>query len=112
MVQLRPSADHDDLHRAVVDRIATELRPIRRLWPIGVRLTVWILVEIGVLIVLISHGYRTDLAAKLRDPWYLLGVGGFAGAGILAAASALRAAIPGREQRRIEALLLLFLAAT
>ena len=95
----------------MVDRIAAELRPVRRLWPIGVRLTLWTLLEVGVLLMLISHGYRTDLAEKLRDPWYLLGVGGFAGSGVFAAAFALRAAIPGRAPRRIEAFLLLFLAA-
>jgi len=111
MVQPRPCEGHEALHRAVVGRIAAELRPVRRLWPIGVRLTLWILLETGVLITLLGHGYRTDLAGKLRDPWYLLGVGGFAGAGILAAAYALRASIPGREPRRIEAFLLLFLAA-
>lgn len=94
--------DHAAVHRAVVDRIVADLRPVRRLWPLGARLALWILLEMGVLAALILHGHRPDLAEQLRNPAYLFSVGIFAACGIIAAELALRSAIPGREPRRIE----------
>ena len=108
-VHRRSSVDHESLHRGLVDRLVLELTPVRRLWPPGVRLTLWMLLEAGVLLLLMHHFYRPDLAQRLRDPWYLLGVAGFAGCGAIAAAFALRAAIPGRETGKIELLLLVSL---
>ena len=60
--------DHAVIHRAVVDRIAAELRPVRRLWPIEARLALWIMLETGVLAALILHGRRPDLAEQLQIP--------------------------------------------
>jgi hypothetical protein len=99
------------VHQVMVEKIVAELRPVRRLWPVGVRLGLWLVLEVGVLLLLIAHGYRPDLARQLRNPWYIFGVGGFAAAGALAGAFALRTAIPGRELRKVEFFLLLFLTA-
>ena len=99
------------MHQVMVEKIVAELRPVRRLWPVGVRLGLWLVLEVGVLFLLITHGYRPDLAQQLRNPWYIFGVGGFAAAGALAGAFALRTAIPGRELRKVEFFLLLFLTA-
>jgi len=106
--QSRP-ADHAAVHRAVVDRIVAEIRPVRRLWPVWARLAVWIVLEIGVLVGLILHGHRPDLAGRLQNPAYLFTVGIFAVCGIIAATLALRAAIPGREPRPIEVTALIVL---
>ena len=99
------------MHQVMVEKIVAELRPVRRLWPVGVRLGLWLVLEVGVLLLLIAHGYRPDLARQLRNPWYVFGVGGFAAAGTLAGAFALRTAIPGREPRKAGFFLLLFLTA-
>jgi hypothetical protein len=99
--------DHETRHRALVRRLVADLRPVRRLWPVSVRLAIWMVLELGVLLFIIGHTGRTDLARQFRNPWYLLGVGGFAVAGTLGAALALRSAIPGREPRRFELWLLL-----
>jgi hypothetical protein len=104
-----PRSDHETRHRALVERIVAELRPVRRLWPVRVRLAIWLVIEAGVLLLVIRNAHRTDLAQQIRNPWYLLGVGGFAMAGAVGSALALRSAIPGREPRRMELGLLMVL---
>ena len=102
-------SDHEVRHNALVEHLVAELRPVRRLWPVRVRLAIWIAIEAGVLMWVIRNTQRTDLAHQFRNPWYLLGVGGFALAGAIGAAFALRSAIPGREARRRELGLLVVL---
>ena len=104
-------SDHEVRHHALVEHLVAELRPVRRLWPVRVRLAIWIAIEAGVLLFVIRNSQRTDLAQQFKNPWYLLGVGGFAVAGAIGAAFALRSAIPGREPRRIELGLLVALTA-
>lgn len=101
--------DHEARHQALVRRLVAELQPVRRLWPVSVRLAIWMALETGVLLFVVHHTSRTDLAQQFRNPWYFLGVGGFAVAGMIGAALALRSAIPGREPRMIELGLLLVL---
>ncbi|MGO9452267.1 MAG: NrsF family protein [Candidatus Binataceae bacterium] len=105
-----PRSDHETRHHALVENLVAELRPVRRLWPISARLGLWTALEICVLIFLIRHGDRTDLAQQLRNPWYIFGVAGFAATGVIGAALALRAAVPGREPRATEIGLLMVLA--
>lgn len=107
-------AGHQALHRTLVDRLVAELRPVRRLWPVGVRLALWVALEAAILIAVAIGAGRRDLALQLRDPLYLLEVGAFIAAAIVAGWLALRAAVPGREATRSElaaALLALALAA-
>ena len=100
----------EKVHRELVERIAAELTPVRRVWPVSTRLWLWILLEAAVLLLWIWHGYRSDLPEQLRNPWYLLGVVGFTAAALIAATRALRAAIPGRESSRLGLILMLALA--
>jgi LPXTG-motif cell wall-anchored protein len=94
--------DHEARHRAVVQKLVAELRPVRRIWPVSARLAIWLALETGVLFFVLRHTNRTDLAQQFRNPWFLFAVGGFAVAGAFGGALALRSAIPGREPRRIE----------
>jgi hypothetical protein len=103
--------DHETRHRALVERLVSQLRPVQRLWPVNVRLAIWIALEAAVLLFVILHTHRTDLAQQIHNLWFLLGVGGFAVAGTLGGALALRSAIPGREPRRTEFVLLIALTA-
>jgi hypothetical protein len=106
MAQTFQSANFERFHRELVDRMVLQLTPVRRLWPPAARMACWILLESGVLLVLIYHFHRPDIAQRLHDPWYLLGLASFAGAGSLAASLALRLAVPGRESSTLEILLL------
>ena len=103
--------DHETRHRALVERLVSQLRPVRRLWPVNVRLAIWIALEAAVLLFVTLHTHRTDLAQQIHNLWFLLGVGGFAVAGTLGGALALRSAIPGREPRTTEFVLLIVLTA-
>jgi hypothetical protein len=107
----RIQLEHATVHQAIVEKLVADLRPVRRLWPVRIRLGLWIALEFGVLLFFIGDGYRPDLARQLRNPWYIFGVGGFAAAGTLAGVLALRTAVPGREPRKMEFLLLSFLTA-
>jgi hypothetical protein len=95
---------HEDHHRALVRRLATEVKPTRRLWSVGVRLGIWILLEVGVLAWVVTHT-DNDFIQKLRQPVYALEILFFAAAAIISATLALRSAIPGRNLRASEGML-------
>jgi hypothetical protein len=92
---------HEDHHRALVRRLASEVRTTRRLWPVGARLGLWILLEIGVLVWVVTHT-DNDFVHKLKQPAYAIEVALFAGAAIISAILALRSTIPGRTLRATE----------
>jgi hypothetical protein len=101
--------EHEAHHRALVERMVAELRPVRRLWPVSLRLALWLALEAVMLLFAIRHNERTIFRQPFGDPWYLLSVGSSAGAGVVGAALALRSAIPGREPRARETGLMLIL---
>jgi hypothetical protein len=86
---------HEDHHRALVRRLTNEVKPRRRLWSVGVRLGLWLLLEVGVLAWVITHT-DNDFIEKLRQPIYAIEILLFATAAIISATLALRSAIPGR----------------
>lgn len=102
--------DHDTVHRSTVHRIVADLRPVRRLWPLSLRLAVWAALEAGVLVFVAYHSDRSDLAQDLANPWYLLDIAAFILTGVVGATLALRAAIPGREPQPAETGFLVVLA--
>lgn len=87
---------HEEHHRALVKRLADSITPVRRLWPIGVRLTLWLAVEAAVLVWVLAHTHN-NFMLKLLWPSYVLEVVSFALAAALSAWLALRFAIPGRS---------------
>jgi hypothetical protein len=101
--------DHETLHHELVKHIVSNLRPVRRLWPLRVRLAVWTALQMLILIFFTALAHRPDLAQKIRDPWYVLGVGGFDIAGVMGAYLALRAAVPGRGPHLAQVVLLISL---
>jgi len=107
---LKTARDHQTVHQETVARIVASLQPVRRLWPLSWRLAAWALLEIAVLLFALHTTRRTDLEQQMQNPWYLFGVGGFVLAGSLGAALALRSAIPGREPRAVQSVLLMVLA--
>ena len=87
---------HGERHRALVERLATNLKPVRRLWPVRARLGLWLILQAGVLAWVVTHT-DNDFMTKLEGTRYLLEVALFAGAAIFAALAALRTAIPGLQ---------------
>jgi hypothetical protein len=105
-----PQPDEEKLHQRLVERIIADLRPVRRLWPLSYRLALWIALVVGVLFLTINDTRRTDLVHQIHNPWFILGVAGFAVAGVIGASFALRAAVPGHEPRATEVGFLLVIA--
>lgn len=87
---------HAERHRALVESLAARVRPVRPLWPVRVRVGLWLLLEALVLAWAATHG-GNDYAARFGHAFYALEVLSFAGAAAVAGILALRAAIPGRR---------------
>jgi hypothetical protein len=92
---------HEEHHRALVNQLASRLAPVRRLWPVGVRLALWLVLEAALLLWVMTHT-RNDFMLKLGRPTYVLELLFFALAAVLSASLALRSAIPGRNIRPAE----------
>ena len=86
---------HQERHRALVSWFASEITPRRPLWPVSVRLTFWMLIEVGILAWVVSHTNH-NFVARLTHPAYAIEIVFFAAAAIICAALALKSAIPGR----------------
>jgi hypothetical protein len=95
---------HDEHHRALVQRLAAEVKPMRRLCSVGMRLGLWIALEVGVLMWGATHT-SNDFMQKLKQPVYAIEILFFVAAAVISAALALRSAIPGRALRASEATL-------
>ena len=104
---------HDEHHRALVWRLTAEVKPARRIWPVGIRLGLWMALEIGIL-AWVMTGSGGNFIGRLKDPAYAMEVLFFGFAAVILAALALRSALPGRYLSAREATLagLLALAGT
>jgi hypothetical protein len=95
----------------LADRSIGKFEPALKIWPTGVRLTLWLVLEAVVLVLVALLDPRPNLAAQLSNLHYLAPILIFMLAGTVAAALALRAAIPGREPAFGELLLTLLAVA-
>lgn len=87
---------HAERHRLLVEALAAAVGPVRPLWPVRMRLGLWLLLETILLLWVATHT-GNDFVRKLGHLDWALEVAFFAAAATLAAALALRAAIPGRS---------------
>jgi hypothetical protein len=104
---------HDEHHRALVRRLAAELKPTRSMWPVSIRLALWMALEIGILMWVMTGSGR-NVIGRLKEPAYAMEALFFGFAAVILAALALRSAIPGRFLSTLEATIagLLVLAGT
>jgi hypothetical protein len=104
---------HGEYHRALVQRLASQVKPSRRLWPLPVRLGLWLALEIGILAWVMRGGWSNFLQ-RLEQPAYVVEAFFFGCTAVILGALALRSAIPGRDLHAREAALaaVLALAAT
>jgi hypothetical protein len=96
-------------HGALVDHLVQGSHPVRRIWPVRVRLTlflVYLLLD-GALLLWIWG--RPDLAAKVHEPSFTLGFVALLLATVFTALQAFRSAVPGRTPSRIDGALALAL---
>jgi hypothetical protein len=84
----------------LVARLIADARPVRPLWSPHTRLAFWLALQVLTLGVAVKFGLRQDLGDQLRQPLFLLEVAALVGAGAMAAAMALRAAVPGMASGR------------
>mgnify|MGYP001178123424 FL=1 len=96
-------------HVAVVDHLVQHSHPVRRIWSVGIRLTVFLLFG-GATGALVAWMWpRPDLIAKLHEPSFTIGLLALALATGCAALLALRSAVPGRGPSHLESALALLL---
>ncbi|MBV8773732.1 MAG: DUF1109 family protein [Deltaproteobacteria bacterium] len=95
MTSRAPDIGHEGHHRALVRRLSSEITPSRPLWGVSARLTLCIVVELGILAWVISHA-PINFVARLIHPVYTIEIVLFATTAVICAAMALKSAIPGR----------------
>jgi hypothetical protein len=95
---------HAERHRLTVEALVASIRPVRPLWPVRVRLGLWLLLE-AVVLLWVATRTGNDFVRKLGHLDYALEVMFFAVAATLSAMLALRLAIPGRRAGAREAAL-------
>lgn len=84
----------------LIGRLATELRPVRRLAPPGRQAALWIgLAALAIAAAVALHGFRPDLAARLRLPHEVAQWLAAVAAGATAALGAAMLARPDRSWR-------------
>jgi hypothetical protein len=88
------------IHERLVARLVADARPVRPLWSPRTRLALWLLLQVLTAGVAVEFGLRQDLGDHLRQPLFLLDVGALVAAGAMAAALALRGAVPGMASGR------------
>jgi len=93
---------HEEHHQALVRQLSSEITPSRLLWPVSIRLTLWMVVEVGILAWVMSHA-PNNFVAKLTHPAYAIEIVFFACAAVICATLALKSAIPGRRLSANEA---------
>jgi hypothetical protein len=91
------SAGHEIDYETLIERLITDFRPIRRLWPAGARVACWLLFEVTILLLTVAiRGYE-NLQGFSQEREQLIGIGLLLFASIAAAFLALKSAVPGRE---------------
>jgi hypothetical protein len=92
----------------LIDRLIQDFPPVKRLWPVGIRLLLWILLEAAILALGVLLNGSLDAVAVVHFHNYGFGAAGFILVSIAAAWMALRNSIPGRESSAAELILLAF----
>ena len=98
-------------HERLVARLIADAQPVRPLWSPRTRLALWLALQTLTLGVAVEFGLRQDLGDHLRQPLFLLEVGALVVAGAMAAAMALRGAVPGMGSGRLAVTVSLLLGA-
>src|ERR1700738_2971399 len=83
----------------LIESLAANMKPVRRLKPPVIRATGWLLLAAVVVTLLaVSQGIRPDLAPRLQGPAFGAGIAGAALTGVLAAVAAFLVSLPDRSR--------------
>ena len=83
----------------LIETLAANMKPVRRLRPPMIRATCWLLLATLVVVLLgVSQGVRPELAQRLHDPAFAVGIAGAALTGVLAAIAAFFISLPDRSR--------------
>jgi hypothetical protein len=89
-------------YRILIDRLIQDFQPVKRLWPVRVRLLLWILLEVAILAVVTLLNGWPGLKTIITSHNHGFDAAGFFLVSIAAAWMALRNSIPGRETSATE----------
>jgi hypothetical protein len=82
----------------LIESLAANMKPVRRLRPPVTRAACWLLLAAMVVALLaVSQGIRPDLAQRLHDPAFAVGMAGAALTGVFAAIAAFLVSLPDRS---------------
>ncbi len=85
--------------KQLIDTLVRDLAPVRRLRRPILRCALWLGLALAiVLLVGIAHGVRSDLAARIAEPGFLIALGAALATGILAAVAAFMVSLPDRSR--------------
>src|SRR5436309_12125496 len=83
----------------LIEALAANVAPVRRLRPPLARATLWLAFAAVVLVLLaVSQGARPDLAQRLQQPIFLVGISASLLSGILAAIASFLVSLPDRSR--------------
>lgn len=83
----------------LIDSLVANARPVRRLRPPVLRAAAWLLFAALMLVLLaVSHDMRPDLAVRLRQPEFVIGIVASLATGVLAAVAAFLLSVPDRSR--------------
>lgn len=84
----------------LIEMLAANLEPVRRLRPPLVRAIGWILLAIAIVTLLgVAHGLRQDIVSRLQQPVFVTGLAAAVGTAVLAAIAVFYVSQPDRSAR-------------
>lgn len=84
----------------LIEKLAGNLAPVRRLRPPLVRACGWVLLAIAIVALLgVAHGLRGDIVHRLHEPVFVTALAAAIGTGVLAAISVFYVSQPDRSAR-------------
>jgi hypothetical protein len=89
----------------LIDRLIQDFPPAKRLWPVSIRLLLWILLDAAILVLSVLPNGSLDFVAAAHLHNYGIRISGLILISIAAAWMALRNSIPGRESSDAELIL-------
>jgi hypothetical protein len=94
-------------YKVLIDHSIKDFRPAAKLWPVGVRLALWIFLELSLLTLCARVNGLQGIGSLIQSRGILVETGAFTLASLAAALLALRSAIPAGEPVRSELLLVI-----